>query len=415
MSQGKKRGGAKGGSRKEPKPGGKKTEQKPQTAAVRTQVDVSPEREHSVPIFLTSSFVFDGAEEMRAAFADEIDRNIYSRFTNPNVAELSEKIRILEGAEAGHSTATGMAAVFATFGALLSAGDHILACRSLFGSTHTILTKILPRWGITHSYFDAWDPDSWAGQVEKNTKLVFAETPTNPAVDLVDIERLVALCRERGLLCVIDNCFATPILQRPMEMGADLCIHSATKFIDGQGRVMGGVVVGHADLVKQVFDFARATGPSLSPFNAWVLSKSVETLELRMEKHSENALEIARWLEEQEGVTDVRYPFLPSHPQHELAKRQMSGGGAILSFKLEGGLEQGRRFLDAIEMCSLTANLGDTRTIVSHPTSTTHAKLTEEERLAVGITPGLVRISVGLEHPDDVTADILQALERSRA
>jgi O-succinylhomoserine sulfhydrylase len=398
-------------SEQEPKPSG----QKPQTAAVRTQVGVGPEREHSVPIFVTSSFVFDDAEEMRAAFADEIDRNIYSRFTNPNVAELSEKIRILEGAEAGHSTATGMAAVFATFGALLSAGDHILACRSLFGSTHTILTKILPRWGITHSYFDAWDPDSWAGEVQENTKLVFAETPTNPAVDLVDIERLVALCREHDLICVVDNCFATPIHQRPLDFGADLSIHSATKFIDGQGRVMGGVVVGRADLVKQVFDFARATGPALSPFNAWVLSKSVETLELRMEKHSENAMEIARWLEKQPGVTDVKYPFLPSHPQYEVAKRQMTGGGAILSFKLEGGLEQGRRFLDAVEMCSLTANLGDTRTIVSHPTSTTHAKLTEEERIAVGITPGLVRISVGLEHPEDVIADVAQALERSRA
>lgn len=389
------------------------SELKPQTSAVRTQVDVTPQREHSVPIFLTSSFVFDDSEEMRAAFADEIDRNIYSRFTNPNVAELSEKIRILEGAEAGHSTATGMAAVFATFGALLSSGDHILACRSLFGSTHTILTKILPRWGITHSYFDAWDPDSWADGVRDNTRLVFAETPTNPAVDLVDLERLCALCAERDLLCVVDNCFATPILQRPLDLGAHLSLHSATKFIDGQGRVMGGVVVGRADLVKEIFDFSRATGPSLSPFNAWVLSKSVETLEIRMEKHSENAATVARWLEEQSGVVDVKYPFLPSHPQYEVAKRQMSGGGALLSFKLPGGLEQGRRFLDAIEMCSLTANLGDTRSIVSHPSSTTHAKLTEEERLAVGITPGLVRISVGLEHPDDVIADIGQALERS--
>ncbi len=386
----------------------------PQTAAVRTQVDVSSAREHSVPVFLTSSFVFDNAEEMRAAFADEIDRNIYSRFTNPNVAELSEKIRILERAEAGHSTATGMAAVFATFGALLSAGDHILACRSLFGSTHTILTKILPRWGITHSYFDAWDPDSWDEKVQDSTKLVFAETPTNPAVDLVDLERLVALCRKHDLLCVVDNCFATPILQRPLDFGADLSIHSATKFIDGQGRVMGGVVVGRQDLVKPIFDFARATGPSLSPFNAWVLSKSVETLELRMTKHCENAMEVALWIEGQKGVSEVRYPFLPSHPQYEVAKRQMSAGGAILAFKLDGGIEQGKRFLDSIQMCSLTANLGDTRTIVSHPSSTTHAKLTEEERLAVGITPGLVRISVGLEHPDDVIADIRQALSRSR-
>jgi O-succinylhomoserine sulfhydrylase len=387
---------------------------KPQTEAVRTQAEVSPHREHSVPIYLTSSFVFDDSEEMRAAFADEIDRNIYSRFTNPNVTELAEKIRILEGAEAGHATATGMAAIFTTFGGLLSSGDHILACRSLFGSTHTILEKILPRWGITHTYFDAWDPDSWANKVQENTRMVFAETPTNPAVDLVDLERLGALCSERSLLLAVDNCFATPVFQRPLEFGADLSLHSATKFLDGQGRVMGGVVVGRAELVKKIFDFARATGPALSPFNAWVLSKSVETLEIRMEKHAENAMTVAKWLEAQVGVTDVKYPFLPSHPQYELAKRQMRGGGALVSFKVEGGLERGRRFMDAVEMCSLTANLGDTRTIVSHPSSTTHAKLTEQERLAVGITPGLVRVSVGLEHPDDVIADLAQALHKSR-
>lgn len=390
------------------------SERKPQTEAVRTQAEVSPHREHSVPIYLTSSFVFDDSEEMRAAFADEIQRNIYSRFTNPNVAELAEKIRILEGAEAGHATATGMAAVFATFGALLSSGDHVLASRSLFGSTHTILEKILPRWGITHSYFEVWNPDSWADQVQENTRLVFAETPTNPAVDLVDLERLGSLCADRGLLLAIDNCFATPVFQRPLELGAHLSLHSATKFIDGQGRVMGGVVVGRADLVKKIFDFSRATGPSLSPFNAWVLSKSVETLELRMQKHAENAMAVARWLETQAGVADVRYPFLASHPQHEIAKRQMTGGGAIVSFKIEGGFEGGRRFMDAVEMCSLTANLGDTRTIVSHPSSTTHAKLSEEDRLAAGITPGLVRVSVGLEHPDDVIADLAQALARSR-
>lgn len=391
------------------------SERKPQTKAVRTQAEVSPHREHSVPVYLTSSFVFDDSEEMRAAFADEIDRNIYSRFTNPNVAELAEKIRVLEGAEAGHATATGMAAVFATFGGLLSSGDHILSCRSVFGSTHTILEKILPRWGITHTYFDAWDPDSWADKVQESTRLVFAETPTNPAVDLVDLERLGALCAERDLILAVDNCFATPVFQKPLEYGAHLALHSATKFIDGQGRVMGGVVVGRADLVKKIFDFARSTGPALSPFNAWVLSKSVETLELRMEKHAQNAMTVAKWLEEQDSVKDVKYPFLPSHPQYELAKRQMTGGGALVSFKVEGGLEAGKRFMDAVEMCSLTANLGDTRTIVSHPSSTTHAKLTEEERLAVGITPGLVRVSVGLEHPDDVIADLARALGRSRA
>jgi O-succinylhomoserine sulfhydrylase len=390
------------------------SDQKPQTRAVRIQTEVSQHREHSVPIFATSSFVFEDSEEMRAAFAGDIDRNIYSRFTNPNVAELSEKIALLEGAEAGHSVGTGMAAVFATFGALLSSGDHIVACRSLFGSTHTILTKILPRWGIDHTYIDAWDPDAWPDAVRENTKLVFVETPTNPAVDLVDLERLGALATAAGATLAVDNCFATPILQRPIDFGADLSIHSATKFIDGQGRVMGGVVVGRTDLIQDIFDFCRATGPALSPFNAWILSKSVETLEVRMEKHCQNALVVARWLEEQKGVGDVRYPFLPSHPQHDVAKRQMSGGGAVVAFTLDGGLEQGKRFLDAVEMCSLTANLGDTRTIVSHPSSTTHAKLTEEERQAVRITPGLVRISVGLEDPADVIADVEQALERSR-
>ena len=391
----------------------KREDRKPQTGAVRVQAEVSPHREHSVPIFATSSFVFDDSEEMRAAFAGDIDRNVYSRFTNPNVAELSEKIAHLEGAEAGHSMATGMAAVFATFGALLSSGDHIVACRSLFGATHTILTKILPRWGISHTYIDAWDPDAWREAVQDNTKLIFVETPTNPAIDLVDLERLGALAKESGAILAVDNCFATPVLQRPIDFGAHLSIHSATKFIDGQGRVMGGVVVGQADLVKEIFDFCRATGPALSPFNAWVLSKSVETLALRMEKHSENALVIAKWLEKQPGLNAVRYPFLASHPQYEVAKRQMSGGGAVLAFTLDGGFEQGKRFLDAIEMCSMTANLGDTRTIVSHPGSTTHAKLSEEEREAVRITPGLVRISVGLEDPTDVIADVRQALERS--
>ncbi len=384
---------------------------RPQTWAVRAQAEESTHHEHAVPMFLTSSFVFEDSEEMRAAFADEIDRNIYSRFTNPNVAELSEKIRRLEGAEAGHSMATGMAAVFATFGALLSSGDHILACRSLFGSTHTILTKILPRFGITFTYVDATDPDSWPGEIRDDTRMIFVETPTNPAVDLVDLEWLGELAAQKGLTLVVDNCLATPILQRPLEFGAHLSLHSATKYIDGQGRVMGGVVVGEKDLVKEIYDFSRATGPALSPFNAWVLSKSVETLEVRMERHSENALALARWLEGRPGIAYVRYPFLPSHPQHEIAKRQMSSGGGIVSFVVEGGLERGRSFMDSVKLCSLTANLGDTRTIVSHPGSTTHAKLTEEERQAVGITPGLIRISVGLEDLRDVIADVEQALQ----
>ena len=387
-------------------------EWKRQTRAVRTQAEASSHREHSVPMFITSSFVFDDSEEMRAAFAGDIQRNIYSRFTNPNVAELAEKIRLMEGAEAGHATATGMAAVFATFGALLSIGDHILACRSLFGSTHTILTKILPRWGITHTYVDAADPEAWSDRIQDNTRLIFLETPTNPAVDVIDLELLGRLAEERDVILVVDNCFATPVLQRPLELGAHISLHSATKFIDGQGRVMGGVVVGPGDLIQEIYDFARATGPALSPFNAWVLSKSVETLELRMEKHSQNAMELAQWLEGRPDVASVRYPFLPSHPQHEIAKRQMSAGGGVVTFTLDGGLEHGKRFMDSIEMCSLTANLGDTRSIVSHPSSTTHARLTEEERQAVGITSGLIRISVGLEDVQDVIDDVEQALDR---
>ncbi len=387
---------------------------KPQTAAVRTQVPPSPQAEHSVPLYLTSSFTFESAEEMRATFADELEHNIYSRFTNPNVAELAEKLRIMEGGEAGHAVASGMSAVFATFAALLSAGDHIVACRSVFGSTHTVLTKLLPRFGIGHTYVDAsGDQESWEAAVTDATRMIFVETPTNPALEILDLDLLAELAARHDLVLVVDNCFATPVLQRPLDLGAHLSVHSATKFIDGQGRVLGGAVVGRKDLVDEIFAFCRSTGPALSPFNAWVLSKSLETLALRMERHSDNALALAEALDGVTGVREVRYPFLPSHPQHEIARRQMKAGGGILTFTVAGGLEQGRRFLDAIRMCSLTANLGDTRTIVTHPASTTHAKLTEGERLAVGITPGLIRISVGLEDFDDIAADVLQALERS--
>jgi O-succinylhomoserine sulfhydrylase len=387
---------------------------RPQTVAVRTQAAPSPHAEHAVPIYLTSSFTFEDAEEMRASFADEIDRSIYTRFTNPNVAELAEKLTLMEGAEAGHAVASGMSAVFATFAALLSSGDHLVACRSVFGSTHIVLTQVLARFGISHTYVDADDPGGWEDAVTDRTRMIFVETPTNPALDILDLALLAELAEQHGLILVVDNCFATPVLQRPLEWGAHLSVHSATKFIDGQGRVLGGAVVGRKDLVDKIFSFCRSTGPSLSPFNAWVLSKSLETLALRMERHSDNALALARTLEGVEGVSAVRYPFLPSHPQHELARRQMSAGGGLLTFTVDGGIEQGRRFLDALELCSLTANLGDTRTIATHPASTTHAKLTEDERLVVGITPGLIRISVGLEDIEDITDDVLQALRRSR-
>lgn len=366
-------------------------------------------------MYLTSSFVFDDAEEMRATFANEIDRNIYSRFSNPNVAELSDKVAKMEGAEAGHSVASGMAAVFATFGALLSSGDHIVSCRSVFGSTHRVLTGVLPRWGIETTYVDATDPDGWEKAIKPNTRMLFVETPTNPAVDILDLQHLGHTAEKHDLMLVVDNCFATPVLQQPIAFGAHLSLHSATKFMDGQGRVVGGVVVGTKDLVDEIYAFSRATGPSLSPFNAWVLSKSLETLDIRMARHSENAFKLASWLEGEAGIEEMRYPYLPSHPQHDIAVRQMSAGGGVLSFNLSGGLTQGRAFLDGLTLCSLTANLGDSRTIVTHPASTTHSKLTEEERLAVGITPGLIRISVGLEHVDDIQSDIEQALSASRS
>lgn len=386
---------------------------RPESQAIRIQTERTQEKEHSTPLFLTSSFVFDNAEEMRAAFADEKDANIYSRFSNPNVTEFEQKLAALEGTEDCFATSSGMSAITASFLSFLKSGDHLLACSSIFGSTHTVITKYLTRWGIEYSYVDISKPETWEAQIRPNTKMIFAETPTNPGLDLIDLEWLGQLARKHKVILNIDNCFATPALQQPAKFGADLVTHSATKFIDGQGRVMGGAVCGRKDLVKEVYLFCRATGPSLSPFNAWVLSKSLETLHVRMERHSENALKLAGLLEHHPSVKSVKYPWLLSHPQYEIARKQMSGGGGIVTFELKGGLEQGRKFLDNIKMCSLTANLGDTRTTVTHPASTTHAKLTEAERIATGITPGLVRISVGLEHITDIVSDIEQALLQS--
>ena len=370
--------------------------------------------EHSTPLYLTSSFEFDSAEDMRAAFADETTANIYSRFSNPNVKEFTDKMCLLEGAEAGYATASGMSAVFASMIALLKSGDHILSCSSVFGSTHTLFTKFFPKWGIEHSYFDINKPGTIEKLIRKNTKMIFAETPSNPGLDILDLELLGKISKKHNLILNIDNCFATPYLQTPIRYGADLVTHSATKFIDGQGRVLGGCVVGKKELIQEIYLFCRATGPSLSPFNAWVLSKSLETLAVRMDRHCENALKLAEWLEFRGDVVDVKYPFLKGHPHYAIAKKQMKQGGGVVAFTLDGGIKRGRKFLDALELCSLTANLGDTRTIASHPASTTHAKLTEEERISTGITPGLVRISVGLEHIDDIIADIEQALDRSK-
>ncbi len=381
-----------------------------ETKAIRTQTERSQFSEHSTPLYLTSSFVFDDAEEMRASFAEEKQRNLYSRFTNPNTTEFVDKIVAMEGAEAGYAFATGMSAIFSTFAALLNAGDHVVSCRSVFGSTHSMLTKFLPKWNIETSYFKVNEVDLVESLIKPNTKILYIETPTNPAVDILDLEVIGKIAKKHNLIFIVDNCFATPYIQQPIKFGADLVVHSATKLIDGQGRVLGGVAVGNKELMREIYLFSRNTGPAMSPFNAWVLSKSLETLAIRVEKHSENALKVAQFLETQENVELVKYPFLESHPQYKVAKNQMKLGGNIVAFEIKGGIEAGRVFLDNIKMCSLSANLGDTRTIVTHPSSTTHGRLSEEDRLEVGITKGLVRVSVGLENVDDIIADLEQAL-----
>jgi O-succinylhomoserine sulfhydrylase len=381
-----------------------------ETRAIRTQTERSQFSEHSTPIYLTSSFVFEDAEEMRASFSEEKERNLYSRFSNPNTTEFVDKIVAMEGAEAGYAFATGMSAIFSTFAALLNAGDHLVSCRSVFGSTHSMFTKFLPKWNIETSYFKLDEVDLVESLIKENTKILYIETPTNPAVDILDLEVIGEIAKKHNLIFIVDNCFATPYVQQPIKFGADLVIHSATKLIDGQGRVLGGVTVGREDLMREIYLFARNTGPAMSPFNAWVLSKSLETLSIRVEKHAENALKVAEFLEGNEHVELVKYPFLKSHPQYKVAKQQMSLGGNIVAFEIKGGIDAGRKFLDSIKMCSLSANLGDTRTIVTHPSSTTHGRLSEEDRLEVGITDGLVRISVGLENVEDIITDIEQAL-----
>lgn len=384
----------------------------PQTKAIRIQNELTNEMEHSSPLFLTSSFQFESAEDMRDAFEEKNDHNIYSRFINPTVREFIDKVCALEGAEDGFATATGMAAIFGTFMTFLSSGDHIISSPAVFGSTHTILSKYMGRWGIQYSYADLSDPASVEAAIQPNTKMMYLETPTNPGLDVYDLEWLGQLCKKHNIMLVVDNCFATPLLQRPIEFGADLVIHSATKWMEGQGRVLGGIVVGKKELVREVYLFCRQTGPSLSPFNAWILSKSLETLDVRMQRHCDNAEALAQALEGHEKISRVKYPTLKSHPAYAIAQKQMSRGGGIVAFELKGGLEAGIQFMNSLEMLTLTSNLGDTRSIASHPASTTHSKLTEEERLAVGITKGLIRISVGLEHIDDIKADILQALDK---
>ena len=383
-----------------------------QSKLIRTQIERTAEGEHSSPLFLTSSFCFDEAETMRAAFADESDDNIYSRFSNPNVQEFVDRLAVLEHAEAGFATASGMSAVFGSFMAILKKGDHLLSCNSIFGSTHTVVSKYLPKYGMEYSYVSAnASAAEWEAAIQPNTKMIYLETPTNPGLEVLDIAMISAIAKKHNIILNVDNCFATPIGQTPIDLGADLVVHSATKWIDGQGRVLGGAVLGNKELIYEIYLFCRSTGPSLSPFNAWVLSKSLETLEVRMERHCKSALSIAQKLEGHHKINFVKYPFLNSHPHHAIAVKQMKNGGGIVCFELKGGLEAGRQFLNHLKMLSLTANLGDSRSIASHPASTTHAKLSEAERQAVGITPGLIRISVGLEHEEDILNDILQALE----
>ena len=389
-------------------------EPKFETRAIRMQGERTPFREHSAPLYMTSSFVFDDAEQARALFADEEPGNIYSRFSNPDTTEFIDKMASLEKCEAGHAFASGMAAVFCGMAGLLDSGDHVLASRSVFGSTHQIFTKVFPRWNISHTYADGIKPDDWERAITENTKMIYVETPSNPGLEILDLEWLGKLADKHKLILNVDNCFATPYLQTPADYGAHLVTHSATKHIDGQGRAIGGVVVGKADLIKEIRFFARHSGPALSPFNAWIFSKSLETLAVRVERHCQNALALAEHLEGHPEIERAIYPFLDSHPGKALAQKQMRHGGGLVCFLVKGGLERGRKFLDSLKMFSHTANLGDSRTIATHPASTTHSKLTDDERAAVGIYPGLIRVSVGLEHIDDIIAEIEQALLASK-
>jgi len=382
-----------------------------ETLAIKAQLDKTPYLEHCAPLFLTSSFVFKDAEDMRASFAEEKDRNIYSRFSNPNVSEFVQKMVLLENAEDGVGFATGMAAVYNTLVPFLSSGDHLVSASSIFGSTHTLFTKYLPKWNIETTYFNITDPETIESKIQWNTKILFIETPTNPGVAIIDLEYLGSLAKKYNILLIVDNTFATPFIQNPIAYGAHLVIHSATKLIDGQGRVLGGVTVGTKELIREVYLFSRNTGPSLTPFNAWTLSKSLETLALRVEKHSENALKAAIFLEEHSAISYVKYPFLPSHPQYEIAKKQMRLGGNIIAFELKGGKEAGRKFINSIKLFSISANLGDTRTIVTHPATSTHSKLSKEELIQANVTEGLIRVSIGLEHIEDIISELKQALE----
>lgn len=383
-----------------------------QTEVVRAGLDRSRFAETSEALYLTSGYVYDTAAEAEAAFAGEVDRYIYSRYGNPTVTIFEERLRMLEGAEACWATASGMAAVFASLACHLVTGDRVVASRALFGSCHFILTEILPQWGITTVLVDPTDLDQWAEALSRPTQAVFCETPSNPMQDLVDLEVVCRLAHEAGARVVVDNVFATPILQRPMEFGADIVVYSGTKHIDGQGRVLGGAVLSDARFSEQdLMPFIRHTGPSLSPFNAWTLAKGLETLELRVTHQSGSALAVAAWLENRPEVERVLYPHLPSHPQYELAKRQMSAGGTVVTLRLaDDTRDEAFRVLDALRLFDISNNLGDTKSLVTHPATTTHRRIGPQGRAEMGITDGTIRLSIGLEHPDDLIADLEQAL-----
>lgn len=385
-----------------------------ETIAIRTQAQQTAQKEHSVPLYLTSSFTFDTAEEGAGLFSGEIEGNLYSRFSNPNTDEFVEKLRLLEQCEAGVATASGMAAVYVSMVALLKTGDHIVASSSIFGNSRHIISSILPDMGVEYTYVDVDQNEQWEVAIQSNTKMVFVETPSNPTLKTVDLDFLGKLCKEKGLILSVDNCFATPYLQRPSQFQADLVIHSATKYIDGQGRVLGGAILGKEEPVKKCYDFIRRMGASLSPFNAWVLSKSIETLALRMDRHCSNAVSLASFLADHQDVEKVIYPHREDYSQYDLAKKQMSQGGGLVGCEIKGGAERGAAFLNALDMHSLTANLGDSRSIATHPSSTTHSKMSTEEQVSVGITSGFIRFSVGLEHIDDIIRDIDEALSKSK-
>jgi len=382
-----------------------------ETLAVRAGIARSQFNEHSEALYLTSSFVFENAAQAAARFQGNEPGNIYSRFTNPTVTAFQERLAALEGAEACVATASGMSAILATTMALLKSGDHVVSSSGVFGATVQLLNNVLSKFGIETSYVDKADAAAWKAALRPNTRLLYLETPSNPLTEVFDITALAHLAHDTGALLVVDNCFCTPILQRPLDLGADLVIHSATKYLDGQGRVLGGAVLGKRELVMDgIYGFLRTAGPSLSPFNAWVLLKGLETLGIRMEAQSRSALELARWLETHPRVAKVHYPGLPSHPQHELARRQQRSGGAVVSFEVMGGREQAWRVIDSTRVISITANLGDTKTTITHPATTTHGRISAEARARAGITEGLLRVAVGLESVRDIRGDLERGL-----